>query len=316
MVGTQHLALGADARAELCKVTTADGDAYAAKTSTGDQPGLAVADLLARRGVGGVPAPVRSLDGGLTSASPDGARLSLVRWVAGARVLDVGLRPHEWVRLGELLGRLHGVPTDDPVLDGLPAEEHDPSAVVEQARAFDDRLGRALAGGDPLVAELATTWALAGPMVLEAAARAEQLATAAAWARADLVLCHTDPHHGNLLVDGDGEVWLVDWDDAMLAPREADLMFVVGGVFSHAPITEDQVRWFFDGYQASTGVGVGDLDPDLLAYLRCVRALVDVLDFAGTVVDVQRRAPEERRSALAIAHAAVVPGALLDLATR
>lgn len=297
-------------------MTTADGRAYAAKTSTGRQPGLAVADLLARRGLGGAPAPVRSLDGGLTSPGPDGARLSLVRWVPGTRVLDVGLRPHEWVRLGELLGRLHGVPADEPALDGLPVEEHDPGALVEQARAFDERLGRALVGGDALVAELATTWAVAGPMVLEAAARAEQLATSAAWARADLVLCHTDPHHGNLLVDGDGEVWLVDWDDAMLAPREADLMFVVGGVFSHAPITDDQVRWFFDGYQACTGVSLGDLAPELLTYLRCVRALVDVLDFAGTVVEVPRRTPEERRSALAVAHAAVVPGALLDLATR
>lgn len=307
------MGLGADARADLARVTTADGRAYAAKTSSGPQPGLVVADLLARAGVPGVPTPERTRDGGLTSPGPAGTRLSLVRWVPGARVLDVGLRPHEWVRLGELLGGLHSVPTDDAALAGLPAEEHDPTAVVAQARAFDEVLASAARAGDPMVAELTEVWRTAGPLVLAAADRAERLASSTSWTGARYVLCHTDPHHGNLLVDGDGEVWLIDWDDAMLAPREADLMFVVGGVFSHSPITDDQVRWFFDGYRSSTGLGHTDLDADLLAYLRCVRALVDVLDFAQVVVEPS--APDERRrSALGIAYASVVPGALLDLA--
>ena len=34
------------------------------------------------------------------------------------------------------------------------------------------------------------------------------------------------------LDETDERIWIADWDQAMLAPRERDLMFAVGGVFS------------------------------------------------------------------------------------
>lgn len=37
------------------------------------------------------------------------------------------------------------------------------------------------------------------------------------------VLCHTDMGGDNLLVDRDGRLWLLDWDDAVVAPPEHDL---------------------------------------------------------------------------------------------
>ena len=43
------------------------------------------------------------------------------------------------------------------------------------------------------------------------------------------VLCHTDLHTWNVLVDAGRRLWIVDWDEAVLAPPGRDLMFVVGG---------------------------------------------------------------------------------------
>lgn len=37
------------------------------------------------------------------------------------------------------------------------------------------------------------------------------------------VLCHTDIHGGNLIRNGAGELILVDWENVILAPKEADL---------------------------------------------------------------------------------------------
>ena len=37
------------------------------------------------------------------------------------------------------------------------------------------------------------------------------------------VLCHTDIHGGNLIRDPQGKLWLIDWENVMLAPKEADL---------------------------------------------------------------------------------------------
>ena len=75
------------------------------------------------------------------------------------------------------------------------------------------------------------------------------------------------------------EVWLIDWDDATLAPPERDLMFVVGGLPGYAPVGERELGWFAAGY------GRVDVDPDRLAYYRAVRALGDLTEFAAQLLD-------------------------------
>ncbi|MGH8776647.1 MAG: phosphotransferase family protein [Jiangellaceae bacterium] len=122
------------------------------------------------------------------------------------------------------------------------------------------------------------------------------------------VVCHGDPHLGNMLIGGDERVWLIDWDDAVLAPRERDLMFVLGGVLAFAPVSPQEQSWFFDGY------GVADIDPARLAYYRCRRALEDLVDPAAHVVDVHRWTESERADALSIVRRVLSPTGLVGLA--
>ena len=37
------------------------------------------------------------------------------------------------------------------------------------------------------------------------------------------VLCHTDIHGGNIIKNSNGKLFLVDWENMILAPKEADL---------------------------------------------------------------------------------------------
>lgn len=41
----------------------------------------------------------------------------------------------------------------------------------------------------------------------------------------DFVLCHGEPSPDNIMVDNDGEPYLIDWDEPIMAPKEKDLLF-------------------------------------------------------------------------------------------
>jgi Ser/Thr protein kinase RdoA (MazF antagonist) len=42
------------------------------------------------------------------------------------------------------------------------------------------------------------------------------------------VICHTDLHGGNLMTDEDGTLYILDWENAMIAPPEHDIFFLLG----------------------------------------------------------------------------------------
>ncbi|HEX5427383.1 MAG TPA: phosphotransferase [Pedococcus sp.] len=303
LIGVQPTGLGADARAVTFVAEARDGSRYAVKTSTAPQLGLVVADFLAAQGVCGIPAPVRALDGGLTAVR-GGQRLSVVPWVGQRRALEGGMDEAQWRGLGRLLAQVHAIHADDPVLAVLPTEGPDPGRLVQRARAMPGRLTRCSAG-DSLLRELRDLWGAHQARVLEVADRAEALVASPAWAVANNVVCHSDPHQGNIVVGADGDVWLLDWDDAVLAAREADLMFALGGVLAFAPITADEKRAFFDGY------GTTDWDVDLMGYFQCVRALDDVLSWSEEVLANAQHRNQQAREALDIVRGILSPAGLV-----
>lgn len=42
----------------------------------------------------------------------------------------------------------------------------------------------------------------------------------------EFVICHGEPHEWNTMVSKEGEVFLIDWDDSLLAPKEKDLNMI------------------------------------------------------------------------------------------
>ncbi len=66
------------------------------------------------------------------------------------------------------------------------------------------------------------------------------------WARAHptpLVLCHTDMHGNNLILDQQGAIHVIDWETPLLAPPEQDMFF-------HA---RDRFDFFLDHYEQVRG---------------------------------------------------------------
>ena len=54
------------------------------------------------------------------------------------------------------------------------------------------------------------------------------------------VICHADLHPANLIRDDAGHVFVVDWDDVMLAPKERDFIFV------NEASPDDSIRKYLD----------------------------------------------------------------------
>lgn len=75
------------------------------------------------------------------------------------------------------------------------------------------------------------------------------------------VLCHNDFGGSNLLIDGERVVAILDWDNALLAPREHDVWIAAEG--SHLPE-------FLEAYDAT------DLNIEHLEYALLARALRDM----------------------------------------
>lgn len=295
---------GADLRARLWRGATGDGARYAVKVSGGGTPaGLTVTAYLAERGVPGIAAPVRTPDG-RRYAERDGYRLSVVPWVSDWRALDGPMTEAHWRAYGELLAAVHAVPVTDELERLLPGGGDAYPSIVAATRDVGGRLRDQADHDDPLVAELAAVWSAHADRVSTVLAGVERLAGDRA---GPVVVCHGDPHLGNLLLGPDGQVWLIDWDDAVLAPRECDLMFVVGGVLAFAPITPEQQRAALAGY------GAVDIDAVRLAWFLAVRALDDLSDWTRQALD-PTASPDDRATAARIVRGLVSPVGLVTLA--
>jgi len=103
--------------------------------------------------------------------------------------------------------------------------------------------------------------------------RAEELVSVLQSKPLELVLCHTDIHGGNILICTDGRLpvlYIVDWDDPILAPKERDLMFIGGGI-DEIWKSEREIAMFYEGY------GKTDINLSALAYYRYERVIEDLV---------------------------------------
>jgi spectinomycin phosphotransferase len=89
------------------------------------------------------------------------------------------------------------------------------------------------------------------------------------------VICHANLHSNNLLRDQANHMFVIDWDDVMLAPRERDFIFVIEPS-SHDNAPQD-IPPFFKGY------GQTEIDWIALTYYRCERVVQDLIECAQEV---------------------------------
>lgn len=86
--------------------------------------------------------------------------------------------------------------------------------------------------------------------ILSAIERLKEIKQSIRLKKEDYVICHCDPIHLNLIINGE-EVSIIDWDDARLAPKEQDLWFYLN---TRAPIFLNAYRETYGSFKLNTNV--------------------------------------------------------------
>jgi spectinomycin phosphotransferase len=254
-------------------------------------------------GVPNVLAPIRSRTGAL-SARHGASWLTVYPFVEGGTGTDTGLTERHWRELGALVGRLHTIELPPAVSELLTQETYRPTETYRpDAIDLVHRIDRAVADA-PLADPPAALGRDRRDEILRVVECTEELGARLERAARPLVVCHADLHTWNMLIDGDGGLWVIDWDSVTLAPKERDLMFVVGGIGAGL-VAPHETAWFLEAY------GGASIDPLALAYYRHAWAVQDLAGFGERLF---LSAEDDRAAAAGDLEHAFAPGEIVEMA--
>jgi len=300
------LPIGNDAASWAFRVEAADGRALFLKVRAGpgEPPGAEVPAYLARRGIPLILAPLATTSG-RHHIRTNGFALMLTPWIDARVGAEAGLTAEHWRQLGSVMRRIHGAPPARELTGVVRREIFRPTRleIVEEL----DALLATNAPGDAPGRALARFVQSRRPVIQSLLERADTLGRQLEGSSSPRVLCHGDLHTWNVLVDRERRLWIVDWDEVTLSPKERDLMFVVGGL-RPGLVTEADTAAFLRGYGEST------IDPGLLAYYRLAWALQDIGACAEQVYLSPTIGERARRAAMEGLVALFEPGHIVDLA--
>ncbi len=309
VVSITFLPVGHDPYASVYEVIADDGTATFLKIRSGPVhiPALAVPRTLIDHGIPAVLAPLRTRDGDLWCPldGHDGFTVVLYPFLWGENASVVGLTDDQWRAFGATLRATHDSGLGDRFRGQLRAEDFAlPSASL--VRRMLGVVHETTFAGEA-AAGPAAFWRENVVRIGDLLARAEGFGATLRAKPFELVLCHGDIHAANILVGEDGHLWLVDWDAPLVAPRERDLLFVVGSRIARV-VTPREEDLFFAGY------GPVEIDPVALTYYRYERIVEDLGEFAKTVFLDPDVSESTRAQEAALALGFFAPGGDIDRA--
>ncbi len=301
------LPLGADLNTAVYSLRADDDQLYFLKLRQGPFSAASVAlpHFLVAQGIPVI--PPRPAKSGRLWAELEAFKVILYPFVKGQDGYAVDLSDSQWVELGQAFHRIHSVELP-PALAGLLRPETYPPAYRHDLRLSLEHLPRQ-ALLDAVSRETAAILNKEQPVILALLDRAERLAASLRNRSSEFCLCHADVHAGNLLIEPGGAFYIVDWDEALLAPKERDLMSIGADLFGAWRSPDAEERLFYQGY------GRTALDRAALAYYRCERIIVDLAVEYRQIFESEPQG-EDREQALKYLLSNFEPGGTIALAQR
>jgi spectinomycin phosphotransferase len=281
------LPLGADENTAVYRVRTQEGMAYFLKLRKNfDEIIVRVPLLLKEQGVQAVLVPVETTSK-QHSADFGEYKIILYPFVEGKDGFEVELSDEQRQRLGVALKAIHSVSLPSQLKNHIPQETYSPYW-RELLQSFQAQV-ESKTFGEPSAAKIADFMKSRRVEIYQLIQRAGVLASELSSRSLERVLCHSDFHGGNILIGDHGELYIVDWDNPILAPKERDLMFIGGGIDGIWKSKREE-SIFYQGY------GEADIDWTALAYYRYERILEDLAVICGQLLLTDEGGADRERS--------------------
>lgn len=262
------LPIGADMNASVYKVQALDQTSYFIKLKQGHHhdTSVEIVELLQSVGIQQIIPPIKTIHGKPTQPIED-YTLIVYPFVDGQDGFSRNLTEDQWIKLGEALRQVHEITVPPSIQNRIRRETYSPKW-RDAVRSIYIHIE-----ADPIANEIGLKLQkfMKKNMldIRRLVDRSEQLGKKLQDYSLKFVLCHSDIHGGNVLMDENSHIYIVDWDEPIMAPKERDLMFIGGGVGNvwNKPLEE---KLFYNGY------GKTEINSTALAYYRHERIVEDI----------------------------------------
>lgn len=299
------LPLGADMGTVVYKVV-ANGTAYFLKLRKGfDEISVTIPLFLKSQGVKEIISPLKTKS--KRGWADFGAyKMILYPFIEGKNGFEMGLSHHHKQTFGTALKAIHSAQLPPELKRHIPKENFSPN--YREAMKSFQRMAENQSFKEPVAAKLSEFIKLRQNEITRLIERAEQLAIELQSNPLELVLCHTDIHGGNMLLNDNNEFFIVDWDAPLLALKERDLMFIGGGIDTIWKTEQDE-SLFYEGY------GDAKINFKALAYYRYERVIEDLVAFCEQLL-LNDEGGVDREQAYRWFVSNFEPGGTIDIADK
>ncbi|HEU5374666.1 MAG TPA: aminoglycoside phosphotransferase family protein [Ktedonobacteraceae bacterium] len=289
----EFLPLGHDYDAGVYHVVSTQGSEYVLKVTSRllYEPNCLVPAYLRDQGITSIVAPVPTAGGALWT-KPGDWTVILSPWINGVCSLT-GMTDAQWKEVGSIFQQIHRVKLPPSGFESLRKERFDPAEYARWIRTFETQHMREVSSASVAQRALRSTWKAHQPTIHMAVSALEKLAAVLQARTLPYVICHADLHARNLIRDQAGHVFVIDWDEVMLAPKERDFIFV----------REPYAEAFFQGY------GDAEIDWSLLTYYLWERVVQDIIYDTHNVCFRDDWTEETRAQVAQTFHESLEPGA-------
>lgn len=263
------LPLGADMDASVYKTQTHEKSSYFVKLKRNHHYDINVTIqvLLHDAGIQEIISPITTKHG-QPAQHIDDFILIVYPFIEGIDGFSCNLTNDQWVTFGKALRQVHEFNIPLSIKNRIKCESYS-SIWRDAVRSIYVHIEAKSVVDDAISLKLLAFMKKHKLIIQRLVDRAEQLGHKIQQQTPQFVLCHADIHGGNVLIEKNGTIYIVDWDQPIMAPKERDLMFIGGGVANvwNNPCEEE---FFYNGY------GETEINMTILAYYRHERIVEDI----------------------------------------